>query len=821
MEWEDFWLGYAGQLIVERSAEELLLEFERTGRPEPFEEIVRRYSGMVYHVCYRICRDKHDAEDATQAVFAALAVGRKKESGEIRTIGPWLRQVARRVSLDIRRGQKRRQRRETLCASDGASVDPASEASAGVVGGAGGLDAEEVKQLVKEELERLPAKYRLPLILHYFGGMSQEDMAKELGCRPGTLRVRLHRGRGMLAKRLAKRGVAAGMVVLVVAVTRAVQSAVTDSLAVQFGYGHAATAGGVIQAATSGPTAVAQGLAGVAGSKMKVACALVLIGACVVRAGAEVYEYIRPMQLRVPVPMNLDQMVRPLFDTMMNPMRVDSTPVRPGVETEKADEIAIAEAHRGGPLVEAPPAPVSGGGIGLVGGTGRVVTTPAMPVMPTGPVSARVDWAGGVTRRLGRLGPDYATPGWTWGGSQGLGSGFSGNTGGASGSARRPIVWTPPSEGTGGSIAGPVAPPSVPAPVTPPVVEPPPVAQTPPSEPVVPPTGGSSGGNSTPTALALVIEPTPPVAAPVVPSSAVPNSSLDNLVVVDGASASSLPRAALAVSSSVAASDGGESVTPATPTYRVASRGLTGNGVVTAASVDNSGVVTATASAGPVAAALDLSEVAVVTNTADNPANGRNGWYAGSHAKLVLPKVPVEAGTHSYSWGESADDATPDLVNSVRFTLHDAAEAGDVSMAVVAPDWPGVPAFPAGQRVIGLWAMDADAVAAEGIDVLVRFDWYQAALLGWTDGDVRLLDYRGGWNAVNDGFFIRSDEHVVGGRLGEVSYFAVTVPATSAVQPTYVFVPPGTFAANTPEPACLPLIVGGIYLLSRRRRGSI
>jgi RNA polymerase sigma factor (sigma-70 family) len=284
-------LGYAGQWIVERSAEELLLEFERTGRAEPFEEIVRRYSGMVYHVCHRICRDKHDAEDATQAVFAALAVGRKKDSGEIRTIGPWLRQVARRVSLDIRRGKKRRQRRETLCATDGSSADPRPEPSTG------GLDAEEVKQLVKEELERMPVKYRLPLILHYFGGMSQEDMAKELGCRPGTLRVRLHRGRGMLAKRLAKRGVAVGgmmgAVVLAVAVTRAVQSAVTDSLAVQFGYGHAATAGGVIQAASSGPLAVVQGVA--TATKVKVGLALLLIGACVVRAGTEVYEYIRPM----------------------------------------------------------------------------------------------------------------------------------------------------------------------------------------------------------------------------------------------------------------------------------------------------------------------------------------------------------------------------------------------------------------------------------------------------------------------------------------------------------------------------------------------
>jgi len=45
------------------------------------------------------------------------------------------------------------------------------------------------------KLDKLPAKYRLPLILHYFGGLKPEDMAKELGCKPSTLGVRLHRGR--------------------------------------------------------------------------------------------------------------------------------------------------------------------------------------------------------------------------------------------------------------------------------------------------------------------------------------------------------------------------------------------------------------------------------------------------------------------------------------------------------------------------------------------------------------------------------------------------------------------------------------------------
>ena len=50
-----------------------------------------------------------------------------------------------------------------------------------------GVDVEELKVILNEELHQLPAKYRLPMILHYFGGLSREEMAEELGCKPSTL----------------------------------------------------------------------------------------------------------------------------------------------------------------------------------------------------------------------------------------------------------------------------------------------------------------------------------------------------------------------------------------------------------------------------------------------------------------------------------------------------------------------------------------------------------------------------------------------------------------------------------------------------------
>lgn len=58
-----------------------------------------------------------------------------------------------------------------------------------------------------EVLLRLPAKYRVPLQLYYMEGMSAEECAMVLKLRPGTLRVRLSRGKAMLKELLKGEGI--------------------------------------------------------------------------------------------------------------------------------------------------------------------------------------------------------------------------------------------------------------------------------------------------------------------------------------------------------------------------------------------------------------------------------------------------------------------------------------------------------------------------------------------------------------------------------------------------------------------------------------
>lgn len=222
-----------------KSTQELLLEFQQTGSQAPFEEIARRYAGMVYNVALQVTKDAHDAEDATQATFLTLAV-HAKTAGKIRFVGPWLRKVSQRLALDIRRSKKRRTTREQRHALTHASINgngngnghgnghgPVSRHDLAI---ANSLQLEELRDILRNELDRLPTKYKMPLILYYFGGLTPEQIGKELNCKTSTLGVRLHRGRKMLADNLSSRGITINSAIAGVMLAALVDTSIRDNL---------------------------------------------------------------------------------------------------------------------------------------------------------------------------------------------------------------------------------------------------------------------------------------------------------------------------------------------------------------------------------------------------------------------------------------------------------------------------------------------------------------------------------------------------------------------------------------------------------------
>lgn len=198
---------------------ELLAQYRTSGSPDVFAQIMRAYGGMVFSVCYKVTKDAADAEDASQAAFLTLAV-QCKTGATITYLGPWLKKVAKRSALDLVRSRKRRTRREAVTAEN--RPEFFSERSGAKA------EAAELSVIIRHELDQLPAKYRMPLVLHYFGGMSHEQIAKEMACTPAALGVRLHRARKMLGKRLTAKNISLEGAALGLAIAAAIHHVVSD-----------------------------------------------------------------------------------------------------------------------------------------------------------------------------------------------------------------------------------------------------------------------------------------------------------------------------------------------------------------------------------------------------------------------------------------------------------------------------------------------------------------------------------------------------------------------------------------------------------------
>ncbi|MEM8872816.1 MAG: sigma-70 family RNA polymerase sigma factor [Planctomycetota bacterium] len=219
---------------------ELLTEFHDNNDNGAFEELMNRYGGMVFSTCRRVLRDDHEAEDVTQATFLMLA-SRHKATKNVHKVGPWLRKVSHRLSLDALRTKKRRVKRE----NDRPIWNDGEKLADHHVG------TEERRRIVRECIDELPVKYRMPIILFHFGGMSRDEIASELGCRANTLGVRLHRARNMLAKSLESRGVTMAGVAMTALLTDAVRTAIGSSMMQQ-----TSVAAGEIAAGNGGVSAL-------------------------------------------------------------------------------------------------------------------------------------------------------------------------------------------------------------------------------------------------------------------------------------------------------------------------------------------------------------------------------------------------------------------------------------------------------------------------------------------------------------------------------------------------------------------------------------
>jgi RNA polymerase sigma factor (sigma-70 family) len=184
---------------------ELIGRFVESADGAAFACLVERHGPLVLGVCRRVLQHHHDAEDALQATFLVLA----RQARHIRerdALAGWLYKVAYRLSLKLRASAERRRKADQGLPSS----RPAME---------GEITWSDLRLALDEELDRLPEKYRAPLLLCCLAGRTRDEAAAQLGWSLGTLKLRLERGRQVLRRRLARRGltVTAGLLAVLLA----------------------------------------------------------------------------------------------------------------------------------------------------------------------------------------------------------------------------------------------------------------------------------------------------------------------------------------------------------------------------------------------------------------------------------------------------------------------------------------------------------------------------------------------------------------------------------------------------------------------------
>jgi RNA polymerase sigma-70 factor, ECF subfamily len=167
---------------VDRSEEALLARVAR-GDEAALGEVYDRFGRVAYGLALRILRDERLAEDAVQEAFLAVwrqAASYRPDRAKAQT---WILTLVHRRAVDLVRREERRR-------AD--ALEPGSEPA----GASAAEDAElrDRRTAVQAALAQLPDDQRRPIELAYYGGLTQSELADQLGLPLGTIKSRMFAG---------------------------------------------------------------------------------------------------------------------------------------------------------------------------------------------------------------------------------------------------------------------------------------------------------------------------------------------------------------------------------------------------------------------------------------------------------------------------------------------------------------------------------------------------------------------------------------------------------------------------------------------------
>lgn len=175
---------------IEEAGDDILVTRFQTGDESAFRQLMERHSERVRNLIYSIFNSAELVDDLTQDVFikAFRALGQFRFDAAFST---WLYRIAVNHCRDEMRKRKLRRYLSLQTLLDTRDKEVTMKTSVHP-------QEHETREWIDRGLQRLPDKYRVPVILKDVEGLSYEEMAEIMSCELGTVKSRLSRGRDML-----------------------------------------------------------------------------------------------------------------------------------------------------------------------------------------------------------------------------------------------------------------------------------------------------------------------------------------------------------------------------------------------------------------------------------------------------------------------------------------------------------------------------------------------------------------------------------------------------------------------------------------------
>lgn len=170
------------------------------GDESAFEELVRRHQGRVYAVAYRVTGNREDALDVAQE--SLLKAYRKINAWQPKGgFLAWLLRLTANQAVDTIRRRKRQQH-ERLADDRNANDEDHAVVEASSADTGREVWAMEIEDRVRAALVKLSATQRTVFLLRHYEGLQLSEIADEIGCTVGSVKVHLFRALKKLQKEL-------------------------------------------------------------------------------------------------------------------------------------------------------------------------------------------------------------------------------------------------------------------------------------------------------------------------------------------------------------------------------------------------------------------------------------------------------------------------------------------------------------------------------------------------------------------------------------------------------------------------------------------